>query len=183
MGHIHLIIGPVGAGKSTFALHLRRERRAVSLNLDDWMAALFGKDERPAVGVLDWYVERRDRCLEQIWKVTESVLGVGTEVVLEVGLIQRRERHAFYDRVDTGGHPLTVYLLDAPRELRWERVEGRNQEKRETFSMEVPRHIFELASDMWEPPEEEECRGREIRSVLDVTGTDGRLRWLYDDQR
>ena len=47
-------------------------------------------------------------------------------------------------------YDLTVYVLDAPRELRRERVQQRNHEKEKTFSMEVPLHIFELtsASDM-----------------------------------
>jgi predicted kinase len=163
MAHLHLIIGPVGAGKSTFALQLSREHRAVRLTLDDWMARLFGKEERPAVGRLEWYVERRDRCLELIWKLAKELIGVGTNVVLEIGLIQRKEREEFYARVDEEGLGLTVYVLDAPRELRRERVQRRNQEKGETFSMEVPPYFFELASDMWEPPEEDECRERDVR--------------------
>jgi predicted kinase len=163
MAHLHLIIGPVGAGKSTFALQLSREHRAVRLTLDDWMARLFGQEERPAVGRLEWYIERRDRCLGLIWKLAKELIGVGTNVVLEIGLIQRREREEFYARVDEEGLGLTVYVLDAPRELRRERVQRRNQDKGETFSMEVPPYFFELASDMWEPPEEDECRERDVR--------------------
>jgi predicted kinase len=159
--HLHLVLGPVGAGKSTFARELVREHRAVSFNLDAWMALLFGADERPASGVIEWYLERRDRCLELIFRSAEDVLDVGTPVVLEVGLIQRRDRAAFYDRFE--GRPLTLYVLDAPREVRWGRVERRNVEKGGTFAMVVPRHFFELASDMWEPPEADECRGRDVR--------------------
>jgi predicted kinase len=173
MAHLHLIIGPVGAGKSTFALQLCRDTRAIRLTLDEWMAVLFGQDERPAVGRLDWYVQRRDRCIEQIWNLTEDLIDFGTNVVLEIGLIQRRDREEFYARVDKTRIGLTVHVLDAPRELRRERVLRRNREKGETFSMDVPPHIFELASDMWEPPEEDECRARDVvfprdRSVLNA---------------
>jgi predicted kinase len=133
MAHLHLIIGPVGAGKSTFALQLCQEHRAVRLTLDEWMARLFGQDERPAMGRIEWYVERRDRCIEQIWKLTKELIGVGTNAVLEIGLIQRRDREKFYARVDKAGFGLTVYVLDAPRELRRARVQRRNQEKGETF--------------------------------------------------
>jgi predicted kinase len=133
------------------------------LTLDEWMARLFGQDERPAMGRIEWYVERRDRCIEQIWKLTKELIGVGTNAVLEIGLIQRRDREKFYARVDKAGFGLTVYVLDAPRELRRARVQRRNQEKGETFSMEVPPEFFELASDMWEPPQEDECRGRDVR--------------------
>ncbi|MFY0568997.1 AAA family ATPase [Archangium lansingense] len=163
MAHLHLIIGPVGAGKSTFALQLCREHQAIRMTLDDWMAGLFGPDERPAIGRLEWYIERRDRCLEQIWKLTKELIGIGTNVVLEIGLIQRQEREAFYARVDEARMGLTVYVLDAPREVRRARVQRRNEEKGATFSMEVPPHFFELASDMWEPPEEDECSERDVR--------------------
>jgi predicted kinase len=165
MAKLALIIGPVGAGKSTFARRLCREQRAVLLNLDEWMAQLFGADERPAVGRLEWYIERTERCLAQIWKLTERLAELGTNMVLELGLIQRSARAAFYQRVDDAGLPLTVYVLDAPRELRRERVLRRNQEKGETFSMEVPLPFFELASDLWEPPDEAECEQRMVRFV------------------
>src|SRR5688500_9099140 len=50
MARVHLIIGPVGSGKSTFALQLARERGALRLNLDEWMALLFRPD-RPETGL------------------------------------------------------------------------------------------------------------------------------------
>ncbi|WP_438015375.1 ATP-binding protein [Sorangium sp. So ce315] len=164
MAHIHLLVGPVGAGKSTFALRLSREQRAVRLNLDEWMATLFSPD-RPDTGVMDWYIERTGRCIEQIWRLTERLLEAGTSVVLEIGLIRRNERERFYERVDAGGHGLTIHVLDAPRDLRRERVQRRNDQKGDTFSMVVPPHIFELASDMWQPLDEVEREGRDVRIV------------------
>jgi predicted kinase len=163
VGELHLIVGPVGAGKSTFARALCRKHRAVPLILDDWMARLFGADERPPTGRVAWYLERRDRCLEQIWSLTEALCEVEARVVLEIGLIRREERAAFYRRVDDAGLALSVYLLDAPREVRRERVMRRNEERGETFAQVVPLEFFELASDMWEPPDDEELRERAIR--------------------
>jgi hypothetical protein len=58
-----------------------------------------------------------------------------------------------------------VHVLDAPRDVRRERVLRRNGERGDTFSMEVPLPFFELASDLWEPPEEAECEGRDVRFV------------------
>jgi predicted kinase len=164
-GELHLIIGPVGAGKSTFARTLGQKHRAVLLVLDDWMAQLYGADERPPIGRIEWYLERRDRCLEQIWKLTTALCAVGTRVVLEIGLIRRAEREAFYRRVEDAGHALTVYVLDAPRSVRRERVLRRNEEQGETFAQVVPLALFELASDMWEPPDDDEARERSIRHV------------------
>ncbi len=163
MAHLHLVLGPVGAGKLTFARTLTAELRAVLLVLDDWMARLYGADERPASDRVAWYVERRDRCLAQIWEVADRVCLLGTPVVLEIGLIRRDERAAFYRRVDDAGHPLTVHLLDAPREVRRARVMQRNVNRGETFAQEVPLEFFELASDMWEPPDQQELRERDFR--------------------
>lgn len=123
-------------------------------------------DDRPDVGIAEWYIERAARCVEQIWRVTKSVLHTGTDVVLEIGLIQRRDREALYSRVDAQGFDLTVYVVDAPRELRRDRVEQRNRERGATFSMEVPPHIFERASDMWEPLTDAECDGRDVRRMV-----------------
>lgn len=159
---IHLVIGPVGAGKSTFVRQLVQQHRAVPLNLDDWMATLFSPDRPDAADVMAWYIPRTLRCLEQIWKTAEAVLAAGCDVVLEVGLIQQHQRDAFYARMGPWADAMVVYVLDAPREERRARVLRRNAEQGETFSMVVPLHIFELASDLWQPPDEVECANRTV---------------------
>lgn len=164
MAHVHLIIGPVGAGKSTFALQLSRQKRALWLDLDDWMAILFRPD-RPQTGLIPWYNERVGRCIEQIWRVTQNALSNNIDVVLEIGLIQRNDRLAFYRRVDAAGVSLSVIVLDAPRDVRRARVERRNHEQGETFSMVVPPHIFEMASDLWEPPLKDEQNRRNVQFI------------------
>jgi predicted kinase len=161
---IHLVIGPVGAGKSTYAIGLARERNALRLTLDAWMAILFRPD-RPETGVMEWYRERVDRCIDQIWQVAKDVTLTGTAVVLEIGLIQRHQRASFYRRIDEEGLDLTIHVLDAPRELRRERVEARNRTRGDTFSMVVPPEVFDLASDLWEPPGAAECEGRDIHFI------------------
>lgn len=165
MAFIHLIEGPVGAGKSTFASQLGKEYRAPRLILDDWMAALFRPD-RPATGIVEWYVERKNRCIDQIWKQACGIIDAGSDVILELGLIQRADRQRMYNRVDAAGYGLKIYVLDAPREVRRDRIRKRNNEKGETYSMEVPEHVFEMASDMWEPFDESECGRHELKFIF-----------------
>lgn len=165
---VHLVIGPVGAGKSTLALQLAEKHAAVRFALDDWMATLFRPD-RPASGVVAWYVERAARCVEQIGTVARAIVQVETSVVLELGLLQASEREQFYARVAEAGVELTVYVVDAERDVRRERVRLRNEQRGPTFSMVVPPEVFELASDLWQPPSDDECRGRDVRFVFTDT--------------
>ena len=164
MAQIHLVVGPVGSGKSTFARKLCHERNAVLLNLDEWMTRLFSPD-RPEAGIVEWYVERASRCVDQIWQITLDLLRARIDVVLEIGLIRSHDREALYSRVDAEALDLTIHVIDAPRELRRARVARRNIERGATFAMEVSPRLFELASDMWEPLTEIECDGRDVRFV------------------
>jgi predicted kinase len=126
------------------------------------MATLFRPD-RPETGLLDWYRERAQRCIDQIWKLAQQLTARGDDVVLEIGLLQRAERERFYERVTEAGLPLTIYVIDAARDVRRARVQERNRSQGATFSMVVPAEIFELASDLWQAPEADECEARDVR--------------------
>jgi predicted kinase len=151
-GAVFLLLGPVGAGKSTHALELAGKHRAVRLTLDDWMVRLYSPD-RPDTGVVEWYQERARRAVAQIWAVTTALVECGVNVVLELGLIVRREREQFYALVRNAHVRLTLVVVDAPRDVRRERVQERNRTRGATFSMHVPDAVFELASDLWEAPD------------------------------
>lgn len=131
------------------------------------MVTLFSPD-RPVEGFMEWYSERKRRCIQQLWDVTCELLDNGISAILELGLVQRAERADFYRRVDATDHGLRVYLLDAPLDQRRERVRERNGRKTGTFRMEVTDEIFDLANSFWEEPSEIECREREIEIVRTI---------------
>jgi predicted kinase len=132
------------------------------------MARLYRPD-RPAIGIMEWYVERKERCIEQILDVAFRILEASSDVILELGLIQRESRQVLYKRFEGSSHKMVIYVLDAPREERRMRVKNRNVEKGETFSMEVPDEMFEMASSMWEEPGELECSEQEVIFVPQAT--------------
>jgi predicted kinase len=170
---VHLIEGPVGAGKSTFAASLAPRIQGVHIALDEWFARLFSPD-RPAGNFIPWYLERKDRVLELIWNHSRGILASGTEVILELGLIQRQQRVEFSQRIRNDGFELVVYVVDAPLEIRRERVRLRNAEKGATFSMLVPDHVFEIASSMWEAPDDVESSETAIKYVSSEPSESGR---------
>lgn len=161
---LHLLIGPVGAGKTTYGQRLAMRQSAVFLDLDVWMVRLFGADQRPKDNVIAWYLERRERCRELLWSLTLDVLRANTDVVLEFGLLTAADRYEFYEEARSVDINLLVYLVDAPRDVRRERVLERNKNPG-PFTQIVPIEFFERASDMWQPPAASE---RAAQSIVDV---------------
>ena len=158
-----LIEGPVGAGKSTYAAALAADIGGVHIALDEWFARLFSPD-RPGADVVPWYVERKARLLDHIWRHAQSLHAAGATPILELGLVQRQSRDDVYQRARDAGIELGIYVLDASRDVRRERVARRNAERDPTFSMVVPESIFELASNRWQGPDDSEIADN--RSVL-----------------
>ena len=166
MATVHLIEGPVGAGKSTYAARLSLQHRVPHLDLDEWMVTLFRPD-RPEEEFMTWYAERKYRCIEQIWRVAFGLLDLGSDVILELGLVQLADREDFYRRVDGTDHALTVHWLDVSKAERARRVRARNAMQTGTFKMEVSDEIFELADAAWQAPDAAELAARDVRVVAD----------------
>lgn len=164
MAKIHLIEGPVGAGKSTFSKSLAQRTHGIHIPLDEWFAKLFSPD-RPQTDFVSWYVGRKRRLLDLVWIHSCNLIESGTDAILELGLIQKPARTAFCDKVIAEGLDLDIYVLDASREIRRERVQQRNAQRGDTFSMVVPDHIFNMASDLWEPPDDDERKRYSIQLI------------------
>ena len=162
-GTLHLLIGPVGAGKSTWAARWSAHRPALVLDLDTCMVRLFGEDTRPESGVMQWYMARRARVSALLWQTAVQALHAGADVVLELGLVTAAEREAACRTALAEGFQPVVHLIDAPRDVRRERVERRNREAG-PHTQVVPPAFFERASDAWEPVSAAE---REAWAILD----------------
>ena len=154
---IHLVVGSTGAGKSTFARRLARECGGVCFAVDEWMRRLFHPD-RPEAAGYDWYAPRIERVTDMIWSLVLELVPTGTPSVLEIGLTERAARQAFYERVAGAGLSLRLHVVEAPADVRWQRVEARNRERGATFSMEVTREMFDFVERMWQPPDDAELR-------------------------
>ena len=155
MARLVLVCGPTGVGKTTYALSLSKDIGAVRFSIDPWMHTLFSKD----MTSLDysWMIERVNRCYEQIWQVSEQILALNGDVVLDLGFTTKTQRDLFSDRAKELGINSEVHYLDAPKDVRKKRVEKRNAEKdSNVYSFEVTDLMFNFMEPRFETPDEEE---------------------------
>jgi hypothetical protein len=112
-----LMCGLPGAGKTTLARSLERERDALRLTPDDWILALG----------IDPYDEPQRAVVEQLqWDVAMRALELGTSVILDFGFWSRRERDDFRVRASALGVGFEIHFVDASRDELLARLLARN---------------------------------------------------------
>ena len=158
MATVHLIFGPVGAGKTTYGRKLAASANAVFFCLDEWMATLFMMDA-PAPLTLEWALPRTERCERQIWSVAQQAMERGLDVVLELGFFTRDQRARM--RALAAGAPIEVHVLDVPCEVRRERVRERNRGSA-TYTVEVDDATFDWAEGYYQALTDDELRGARV---------------------
>ena len=155
---LHVIFGPSGAGKTTYAHAFARRERAVPFILDDWMAKLFAPD-MPEPIEYEWMIERVQRCEAQIWSTAAAVIATGTSVVLDLGLMRRADRDRVREIAAATELPLQFHFVPARAEARRARVAERTAIKGEGFAIEVTPELFEFIEGVYEPPAPGELDG------------------------
>lgn len=155
---LHVIFGPSGAGKTTYANAFARREKAVAFILDDWMARLFAPD-MPQPIEYEWMIERVQRCEAQIWSSAAACLAAGTSVILDIGLMRRADRARVREIAEAAELPLQWHFVTASAEARRARVAERNVVRGENFAIEVTPELFEFIEGVYEPPEPAELDG------------------------
>ena len=158
---VHLICGPIGAGKTTFANALAEETSAMLFSIDQWMIQLYGPDA-PKNLTPDWYEPRVARCERQIWTLVEQASGKRVASVLDLGFQQKRHREKIIDWSIGSGLTPVLHVMDAPREERWTRVERRNDLGDAESHLRITRPMFDFIESRWAPP-----TGAELQWVKD----------------
>lgn len=153
--NLHLVCGPIGAGKTTAARGLASERDAMLFSLDDWVMQMFGA-EAPHPMIFEWWAERCRRCSERIWSISEALLVRGVEVVLDFGFPRAAHREEYRQRARQAGVTVHLHVVDAGAELRWQRVRRRQRDRSSTFALPVTQDMFAASERWWEYPSEAE---------------------------
>jgi predicted kinase len=139
-----LVCGMPGAGKSTLAVRLAAQYRALRLCPDDWIVGL-GLDPHDS--------ELRDRLELLQWEQARQLLRLGTSVVLESGFWGRSDRDEKRAAARKLGVGVELRVLDTPLEERWRRIEQRMNEE---SGIVITRAQLEEWERFWEPVTPEE---------------------------
>jgi predicted kinase len=156
-GVVHLVCGPTGSGKTTYARRLAEQEGAVRFSIDEWMSALFWMDASHPFEP-SWAMARVQRCAGLIWNTAREVCLRGVPCVLEIGLTSLESRTRYSGLARDAGLPVKLHLVDAPQDVRWARVQARNSEAGEggQLPFELTREMFDFVETMWEPPSDQE---------------------------
>ena len=165
---VHLVFGPQGAGKSTYARELATRVGAVRLSVDEWMGELFGPDLTRPLNFA-WIMARVQRCEQRIWATASAIGGAGGSVVLDLGFRKLASRTAFRSRAEAAGLAVQLHVVSAPLALRRRRVLARNADQGATFSFEVTPVMFDVMEREFEPPTAEE---QAAATVIETGGAD-----------
>ncbi|MFN9067564.1 MAG: AAA family ATPase, partial [Bdellovibrionales bacterium] len=155
---IFMIVGLTGSGKTTLAKKIAADQKLQIYSIDEWMRNLFWKDAKPDSD-LSWALERCSRCETMIESLIREEIKNGRGCILDLGFSKRIERKNWFEKIQImGGLPQLIYL-DVPRELRWNRVEKRNQQlDQDQSSIKVDKATFDWMESYFEPLSEEDLK-------------------------
>jgi len=152
-----MICGPTGAGKTTYSISLAAEIKAIRFSIDPWMQTLFSKD----MTTLDygWMIDRVHRCYEQIWQVSEQILDINGNVILDLGFTTKEQRDLFAERANTMSVNPEIHYLDTSKAIRKQRIDKRNAEKDPAvYAFEVTDMMFDFMEPRFEVPDAAELK-------------------------
>lgn len=153
-----MVAGGVGAGKSTYSRKLQSSLPAIRFSIDEWMVPLFSEDQ-PSVPDYQWAITRVDRCEYIMKNMAIQNLKNNCDVIFDLGFIEKERRMLFYEWIKKTGYLLELHFIDISSEERWDRVQKRNQDKGETFSLTVTKEMFNFCEGIYKKPTKEEIKG------------------------
>jgi len=156
-GTLIFFCGKMGAGKSTLSGKIARERGAVLISEDEWLAALFPGE----INDFNDYIRYSSRLKPVLKAHVEQVLLAGTSVVLDFPGNTHKQRAWFKDIYSQHGIPHELYYLSVDDETCLKQLKQRQKEQPERAQFDTE-EVFRMVTDYFEPPEESEAFNLQI---------------------
>jgi predicted kinase len=162
---IHLVCGPIGAGKTTNAIVIAAQHNAIRFSEDEWLSKLFIPDapenllSEPMQVVGEWAGEKYQRCRGQIWLICQQLLKQNMSIVLDGAAANKEQRDLIRKKASDNNVGFQLHYLTSGPETRRKRIFNRNEEQGVTYSIEVTPAMFTHTENFFVPPEGEELDG------------------------
>jgi len=147
----YVICGFIGAGKTTFARKLEKEKNALRITKDEWIVKIFGNKITS-----DKNFEKYDQDITKLAKdIAFKILRSGGDVIIDEGFWARSQRDDIKKKIIQLRAKPFLYYVECSIEKMRERVVNRSKNPPED-SFEISEEMFNEYLKYWEPPTEEE---------------------------
>jgi len=166
---IHLICGPIGAGKTTYAKEIAKVHNAICFSEDEWLSKLFVPDapegllHEPMQIVGAWAIEKYQRCRGQIWLISQQLLNQNIDIVLDGAAANKQQRDLIRKKAFDHNVGFQLHYVTSDSKTRKNRVLERNKTQGDTYSLEVTPDMFAHTEKFFEPPQ-----GKELDGIITV---------------
>ncbi|SPZ60508.1 Uncharacterised protein [Serratia quinivorans] len=148
---LHLMCGKAGSGKSTLAKNLSQQPHTLLLAEDSWLATLYEQQ----MTTLQDYVRYSARLRQALSEHIVQLLGHGLSVVLDFPMNTPDRRLWARQLAELAGVEHCLHFLDVSDALCKSRIKLRNEQGDHPFTLSE--ETFELLTQYFVPPSEEEC--------------------------
>lgn len=137
----------MGAGKTTKALEISRERNAVLLSEDEWLASVYPD----GIKTLEDYVKCAGRLRPQMKKLAQSILVAGTSVVMDFPANTIQQRDWFRSIFSEIQAPHELIYVDQPDAICLGQIAKRRMEQPQRAATDTE-EMFELVTRYFVEP-------------------------------
>jgi predicted kinase len=146
----HIVVGFIGAGKTTFARKLEQETGAVRFTKDEWMVRLFGNTPPE-----DKFEEYDTRVASLATGIALKCLAAGISVIIDEGFWVKEQRDEIRKKVNNVGAVPKFYYIDVPFEIMKARTLKRSRNP-PVDSYIIDKESFDRYWEFFRPPGKEE---------------------------
>ena len=157
-GTLLFFCGKMGAGKSTMSIELSKEKSAVLLSEDAWLAQLYPSQ----ITSFDDYLRLSRQMRPLVRSLVQDILDTGTSVVLDFPANTATQRAWFRNLSAEVGAPHEMVYLEASDEVCLEHIAKRRQEQPERSHFDTE-EVFLRVTRYFEEPEDIE--GLNVRRI------------------